>query len=111
MRFSESVLVRAILLGFIQSHVPHAVHRVWPFSTPVLDRYVVDHAVDDIGCHLLCPFLGPCNQLDTEFGLVATTVQREGIKGSVAAVLLRFLSIVLACLLFYVAVYKAFLRK
>lgn len=83
-------------MGPLQSDVPHAVHWLRAFSTTIAHRHVADHAVHDIWCYMLRTVSRTRNQLDTELGFVAPTVQRKGKKGSEAAVLLALIWLTVA---------------
>lgn len=76
------ILAGTVLVGAVQGHVAHAVHRLRPFPAPIADRHVADHAVDDFGRHMLRPLPGSRNQSNPEFGLVAAPVPRKGNCGS-----------------------------
>ena len=76
--YSGSSLGRAILVGLVQSHVSHAMHWLWPFSTTKSDWYVADHAVYDQWCYLLRHVPGPCHQSNPEPGFVQEAIQRKG---------------------------------
>lgn len=47
-------------------------------STTIINWYVVDDVVDDIGCYVLCTFSRSCDQSNSEFRFKPTTVSRTG---------------------------------
>lgn len=72
------LLAGAVLVGPIQSHVAHAVHRLRPVPTAVAHRHVADDAVDDQRSHLLRPLPRSRHQSHSEPRLFATSVPRKG---------------------------------
>lgn len=65
-------------MGAVQGDVAHALHWIWPVSTPIADRHVAHHAVHDLRSDLLRPVPWTRHQLNPELGLIATAVPRKG---------------------------------
>ncbi|GFS56693.1 hypothetical protein TNCV_2221421, partial [Trichonephila clavipes] len=64
-------------MGFIQGHVPHAVHRLWTVPTPESNRHVAHSTQHDQWRHLLRPLSRAHYQSYTITRFLQTTVQRK----------------------------------
>ncbi len=72
------LLVWAILVGNVQSHVTHVVHRLRPLSPSKSDWHVAYHVVHDFRRYLLCNVPWSCNKSHSESWLIQKTIQRKG---------------------------------
>ncbi|CAG9813148.1 unnamed protein product [Phaedon cochleariae] len=77
-RITGSLLAGAVLMGPVQGHVAHAVHRVRPLSPAVAHRHVAHDALDDLRSDVLRALPGPRHQPHPESGLVKAAVPRKG---------------------------------
>lgn len=75
---AERVLGQAVLVRPLQSHEPHAVHRLRRPGARQHVRPVDHHAEHDRGRHLLRHVRGPRHSAHPVAGLVASPVPREG---------------------------------
>lgn len=71
-------MVRAILLGHVQGHVSHVVHRVRTVSPTEHDGHVADDVVDDQRGHVLRHVPRTRYESHPELGFIQEAVQRKG---------------------------------
>ena len=72
------LLAGAVLVGPVQGHVPHAVHRLRPLPAAVADGHVAHDALHDQWGHVLRNVPRPRHKPHPESRFLQETVQREG---------------------------------
>lgn len=67
-------MVRAILVGFVQSNVTYVMHWLWATATQNNGWPVVNNDLNGLRCRLFCHVYRPCYRAYSINGLIKTTI-------------------------------------